>query len=43
MSLILNGPKRWAGTRPKETKTSTAITTKTEGILQRIAERCEIT
>ena len=43
MSLISNGPIRWVGARPEETKTSIAITTKTENILWRIAEPCEIT
>ena len=43
MSLISNGPIRWAGTRPEETKASIAITTKTERILWRIAKPCKIT
>jgi len=42
MSLISNGPTKWAGTRLEETKASIAITTKTEGILLRIVELYEI-
>ena len=43
MSLISNGPIRWAETHPEETKASIAITTKTDGILQRIVKPYEIT
>ena len=40
MSPISNAPIRWVRTCPEETKAFIAITTKTEGILQRIAEPC---
>ena len=43
MNLILSGLIRWAGNHPEGTRASIAITTRTEGILRRIAESCEIT